>query len=76
MSHLDMSKVNNTSYMFGNCSGLTSVKFGIRQYITTRTTSMFYNITTTGTLYYPSESYDGNLPFICAIPSTWTAEAY
>jgi surface protein len=76
LSPLDTSKVTNMSYMFYACTGLTTVKLGNEANSSAKVTSIFNDITTTGTMYYPSEYADSYANIIAAIPSTWTAEAY
>lgn len=76
LSEWDTSKVTTMSYMFSSCSGLLSVKFGNEANSSVDASGMFQSITTTGTLYYPSEYADSYANIIAAIPDTWTAEAY
>jgi hypothetical protein len=64
------------SGMFCGCTKLTSLKFDSDTNNSVDVSSIFYGITTTGILYYPSEYADSYANIIAAIPSTWTAEAY
>ena len=74
ISSWDTSKVTDMSGMFYNCSKLTSLKMGGNVSNVTTVTNMFFNIKTTGTLYYP-EQYDYS-KIIAELPSTWTAIPY
>ena len=74
LRYFNFSGVTNAGHMFNNCNTLTSVRFGYNMGAVTNTTNMFANITTSGTLYYPS---GGNFSTVInAKPSKWLASAY
>ena len=83
LSSFDTSNVIYMNNMFLDCSGLTSITFGSQANVGKVTVAydMFKNITTTGTLYYPSAYADAwnNIivtnQLINKFPSTWTAMA-
>ena len=86
LSSFDTSKVTNMWNMFQGCASLTSITFGLLGDVSkvtsyTGCTDMFGNITTTGTLYYPSAYADAWNNILVTkqptskFPSTWTATA-
>ena len=74
LRYFNFSGVTNTGHMFNNCNAATSVRFGYNMGAVTNTTNMFANITTSGTLYYPSGANFSTV--ISAKPSKWSASAY
>ena len=83
LSSFDTSKATITTQMFYNCTKLTSIIFGPKADVSKVVSSysnMFYNITTTGTLYYPI-AYSDSWNYLLVtkrsstrFPSTWTAK--
>jgi surface protein len=83
LSNFDTNNVDNMIFMFAGCYALTLVKFGARANVSNVTSmnDMFSEITTNGTLYYPS-AYESTWNNILVtnqstsdFPSTWTAVA-
>ena len=80
LSSFNTSNVTKMTYMFGYCSGLTSITFSSQADVSkvTNYSGMFNDITTTGTLYYPSAYADAWNNILVTnqstsqFPSTWT----
>ena len=67
---INTTNVTNMSYMFGSCLALTSVTFKTPINQVTTYNNVFYNVPTTGTLYYPSAYSFTKL--INQLPSKWS----
>ena len=82
LSNFDTSNVTNMTQIFMYCSGLTSITFGSQADVSkvTNMSLMFSNITTTGTLTYPSAYADAWNNILVTnqstskFPSTWTKQ--
>ena len=71
---MDISNVTNMSNVFMGCKSLIEVRFKGDPNKVTKTTGMFSEVVTNGTLYYDSR-YDYSV-IISVLPSTWTAIPY
>ena len=71
LTNWDTSNVTYMSYMFDTCQSLTEIRMGGDVSKVTSASSMFREITSTGTFYYNS-AYDYSI-IVAELPSTWTA---
>ena len=71
---MDISNVTNMSGMFSGCKSLIEVRFKGDPNKVTKTTGMFSEVVTNGTLYYDSR-YDYSV-IISVLPSTWAVIPY
>ena len=72
--YLDVSSATSMSYIFQNCIHLTEIWLKGNPSKLSSVSSMFANISTTGTLYYDNR-YDYSI-IINVLPSSWTAIPY